>query len=507
MLVSAHLVILPIILPMLAALLQLLPWGAQPQRYRRAIGILASMLAVLLSIQLLIAVDQGPLVYALGNWQAPFGIVLVADKLSALMILLTNLLALPVLIYSCYGEDNLGSHFQALFQFQLLGIIGAFLTGDLFNLFVFFEVLLISSYALLMHGGGKLKLRATLHYVLLNLAGSAVFLISLGVLYGITGTLNMADMANKVALLTGDDATIARAGGMLLLVVFGLKAALLPLYFWLPQAYATTTGAVAALFAIMTKVGVYSIIRVFTLIFGVDAGAASLLGYDWLWWLGLATLGIGAIGVLGSRDLRAVIAYLVVISIGTMLTTFSMNSERAISAVMFYMLHSTLITGALFLLTDVVAEQRGKTASRIVKGRKMAQHGALGMMFFIAAIAVIGMPPFSGFIGKLFILEAARTGAQVALLWPLVLGSTFLMMIALSRAGSRMFWHTLDGKPGEVRHPTGQLTAITLLLATIVGLTIFANPVSSYTQAIANDLVHPSAYKNAVLGTGVSDVK
>lgn len=139
MLVSAHLVILPIILPMLAALLQLLPWGAQPQRYRRAIGILASMLAVLLSIQLLIAVDQGPLVYALGNWQAPFGIVLVADKLSALMILLTNLLALPVLIYSCYGEDNLGSHFQALFQFQLLGIIGAFLTGDLFNLFVFLK--------------------------------------------------------------------------------------------------------------------------------------------------------------------------------------------------------------------------------------------------------------------------------------------------------------------------------------------------------------------------------
>src|SRR5690606_24621661 len=201
------------------------------------------------------------------------------------------------------------------------------------------------SYALLMHGGGKQKLRATLHYVLLNLTGSAIFLIALGVIYGITGTLNMADLAVKVANLQADDAHIARVGGLLLLIVFALKAALLPLYFWLPQAYAMTTGTVAALFAIMTKVGIYAIIRVFTLIFGEDSGAAALLGYDWLWWLGLGTLAIGGIGVIGSRDLRLVIAYLVVISVGTMLTTFSMNSERSITAVMYYMLHSTFKIG------------------------------------------------------------------------------------------------------------------------------------------------------------------
>lgn len=495
-----HLVILPLLIPMLTALLQLLPWGENPQPFRRALGMLSCALLIITSVLLIQQSSAEPLVYALGSWQAPFGIVLVADGLSSLMVLLTSILAFPVLWFACYGEDNLGSHFQALFQFQLLGILGAFLTGDLFNLFVFFEILLISSYALLMHGGGKLKLRACLHYVLLNLTGSAVFLISLGVLYGITGTLNMADLAVKVANLSGDDASIARAGGLLLLIVFGLKAALLPLYFWLPQAYAMTTGTVAALFAIMTKVGIYAILRVFTLIFGDDGGAAALLGYEWLWWLGLGTLAIGAIGVLGSRDLRLIISYLVVISVGTMLTTFSMNSERSLTAVLYYMLHSTLITGALFLLVDVIAKQRGKTASRVVKGRRMAQHSVLAMMFFIAAIAIIGMPPFSGFIGKLFILEAARTGAQVALLWPLVLGSTFLIMIALSRAGSRMFWHTLDGKPGDISHPSGQLIAIGLLLLTIVGLTIFANSISQFIDGVAYNIMHPAAYIEAVLG-------
>ncbi|RUO46034.1 monovalent cation/H+ antiporter subunit D [Pseudidiomarina donghaiensis] len=497
---SQHLVILPLLIPMVTALLQLLPWGENPQRYRRALGMLSCTVLIVCATFLLTESASTPLVYALGSWQAPYGIVLVADGLSSLMVLLTAVLAFPVLWFACYGEDNLGSHFQALFQFQLLGIIGAFLTGDLFNLFVFFEVLLISSYALLMHGGGKLKLRATLHYVLLNLTGSAVFLISLGVLYGITGTLNMADLAIKIAALEGDNASIARAGGLLLLIVFALKAALLPLYFWLPQAYAMTTGTVAALFAIMTKVGIYAIIRVFTLLFGDDAGAAALLGYDWLWWLGLGTLAIGAIGVLGSRDLRLVISYLVVISVGTMLTVFSMNSERSISAVMYYMLHSTLITAALFLLVDVIAKQRGKTASRIIKGRRMAQHAALGIMFFIAAIAIIGMPPFSGFIGKLLILEAARTGAQVALLWPLVLGSTFLVMVALSRAGSRMFWHTFDGKPGDVTHPQSQLIPIGMLLAAIVGITVFADVINQFVERIAYDAMHPAAYIEAVLG-------
>lgn len=499
-----HLTITPILIPLFAALLQLLPWGDSPQKYRRGIGITSCVMLIAASLTLLLAVDTNGIdVYAVGSWQGPFGIVLVADRLAATMVLLTSLLALPVLIYACYGEDNLGSHFHALFQFLIVGVNGAFLTGDLFNLFVFFEVLLISSYALLMHGGGKFKLRATLHYVLLNLTGSALFLISLGVLYGTTGTLNMADMAIKVAALTGDEAILARAGGMLLLVVFGLKAALLPLYFWLPQAYAMTTGTVAALFAIMTKVGVYSILRVFTLVFGEGAGEASLLAYDWLWWLGLLTLLVGAIGVLGSRDLRMLIAYLVVISVGTMLTTMSIGNERAVTATMFYLLHSTFVTGALFLLADTIAAQRGKTSSRIISGRKLAQHSLLAVMFFVAAIAIIGMPPLSGFVGKLHILEAARVGQQAGLLWPVVLISTLVVMVAMARAGSKMFWHTLDGKAGDVRHSPGQLLAIGSLLFAAVMMTVFAHVVTDFSAAIANDLYNPQNYISRVLnGSG-----
>ena len=231
---------------MLAALLQLLPWGERPQYYRRIIGLVASSLTLIVAIMLVIAVQSEIIVYALGSWQAPFGIVLVADKLSALMVLLTAVLALPVLIYACHGEDNLGSHFQALFQFQVLGIMGAFLTGDLFNLFVFFEILLISSYALLMHGGGKARTHAGFHYVALNLLGSMLFLIALGVLYGTTGTLNMADMAAVIPTLDAGDVGLVKAGALLLLIVFGLKAAMLPLYFWLPRAYAAAPAPVAA---------------------------------------------------------------------------------------------------------------------------------------------------------------------------------------------------------------------------------------------------------------------
>lgn len=499
---SNHLITLPVLIPMLAALLQLLPWGERPHFFRRLIGISSSILTLFVAILLVVTVQSETVVYALGSWQAPFGIVLVADKLSALMVALTAALALPVLIYACYGEDTLGSHFQALFQFQILGIMGAFLTGDLFNLFVFFEILLISSYALLMHGGGKAKLRATLHYVVLNLTGSALFLISLGVLYGITGTLNMADMADKIAVLQGDDAAIARAGGMILFIVFALKSALLPLYFWLPQAYGNTTGPVAALFAIMTKVGIYAIVRVFTLIFGANAGEAAFLGYSWLWWLGLFTILMGALGVLGSRDMRQLVAYLVLVSVGTMLATLSLGHQDAVSALVFYLVHSTLVTGALFLLVDMIAEQRGKTASRIVKGRKMAQHNLLGGLFFLAAITVIGIPPLSGFISKLFILEAARTGAQVAWLWPSILGATFLMMIALSRAGSRMFWHTLDGKPNDVVHRPWQHASVILLLLSAVGLTVFAQSFANYGAAIAEQLASPQSYIEAVLQPG-----
>ena len=492
-----HLAILPILVPLFAALLQLLPWGDRPQPKRRAIGLLASILTLVLSIALLIQVNQDQMiVYALGNWSAPFGIVLMVDKLSALMMLITAILALPVLIYGCYAEDNLGSHFQALFQFQIMGIMGAFATGDIFNLFVFFEVLLISSYALLMHGGGKFRLRTTLHYVLLNLLGSALFLIGIGTLYGVTGTLNMADLATQIQQLPGDQAALAKAGGMMLLIVFGIKAAILPLHFWLPQAYSTTTGVVAALFAIMTKVGVY------TLIFGPEANELAFIAHDWLWVMGLITMLAGAIGILGARDLRLLVAYLVVISIGTLIATYSLNDIATTGAMLFYLIHSTFITGALFLLADLIAFERGKTASRIVSGKKMANHSTYSVMFLVAAIAIIGLPPLSGFVGKLFILESASPNGTNFWLWGAVLGATLIMLVSVTRAGSKMLWHTLSGKPNEQSAPLGKRAAVTMLLALSLAMTIFANPIRSYTTDVAEQLYDIQQYPSRVLTEG-----
>ena len=314
----SHWPILPILLPLFAgALLLILP---SHERLKRTLSLLATLALLPLSLYLLQLADDGQLrVYALGDWQPPFGIVLLLDRLSALLLLATAVLASAALLYALRGDDRLGPRFHALFQFQLLGINGAFLTGDLFNLFVFFEILLIASYALLLHGQGAQRVRAGLHYVVLNLTGSALFLIALGMVYGASGTLNMADLSLRVAQASGDQVPLLAAAGLLLLLVFALKAALLPLYFWLPRAYASASAPVAALFAIMTKVGIYAILRLATLMFGAGAGELAHLTQAWLWPLALATVALGAVGVLAARSLQMLLAYLVVVSAGTLL--------------------------------------------------------------------------------------------------------------------------------------------------------------------------------------------
>lgn len=330
-----HLIALPILLPLVGALGLLLAGKASDAAHRRvSVALTAALLVV--SLLLLKRAAGGELAfYALGNWQAPFGIVLMLDRLSALMLTLTAALALGCVLFACAGDDARGSNFHGLFQLQLVGLNGAFLTGDLFNLFVFFEILLLASYALLMHGGGKARVAAGLHYVILNVAGSALFIIALGVLYGATGTLNMADMARRIAVMSGDEAALVTAGALLLIVVFSLKAALLPLYFWLPRTYASAPAPVAALFAIMTKVGLYAILRVHSLIF-VDSPAEAAIT-AWLWWSGLATIVLAAVGVLAARDLRPLIAYLVLVSVGTLLAGTALGTPAATTALLYYL--------------------------------------------------------------------------------------------------------------------------------------------------------------------------
>lgn len=493
-----HLLVVPVLLPLLTGVLLILFTG-RSLALIRALSLISSLALVLVCVGLLVEASNGQIqIYALGNWAPPFGIVLVLDRLSALMLIVTSVLAALSLLYAIRNNDQPGDNLHGLVHFLLMGVNGAFLTGDLFNLFVFFEVLLLASYALLLHGGGGKRARAGLHYVVLNLAGSALFLIAVAALYGLTGTLNMADMAVKVAHVAPADAPLVATAGILLLLVFGLKAAIVPLYFWLPRAYASASAPVAALFTIMTKVGVYTIIRCYTLIFGEDAGPLANLAWPWLWPLALITLVLGALGVMAARQLRVQIAYLVVVSVGTLLAGVALNSEAALAATLYYLPHSTWACAALFLLADVIKKQRGFYSDRIVSGSTMPQSALIGSLFFIAAISVMGMPPLSGFIGKLLLLTAAGTTSNAVVLWFVVLGGSLVTMTALSRSGSTFFWRTEERVTVAEPVDPWALVAIAGLFAMSLLLVLGGAQVIAYTQALAQQLMTPELYIHAM---------
>ncbi len=378
----SHLAIAPILIPLCAGILLLL-FRYLPIQLRRGFALAVTLVQLLVASLLLIKVSDGTILsYALGNWSAPFGIVLVVDRLAAWMLLVTTLLAPFPLLHACRGTDTQGQHFHVLYQLQLMGLSGAFLTGDLFNLFVFFEVLLLASYGLILHGGGRRRTESSLHYVVLNLAGSSLFLIAVGTLYGLYGTLNMADLALKMATTPAENLGPARAAALLLFGVFALKAALVPLYLWLPRAYAHTSAPVAALFAIMTKVGAYSLLRTSTLMFGAQAGGLSWLYIPWLLPLALATLLLGLLGALAARDLREQAAYLVVASVGTLLTAFALPGSDALAAGLYYLPHSTFAAAALFLLAEAISQARGTQGDRFEPGSAMPGAAWLGGLFF-----------------------------------------------------------------------------------------------------------------------------
>lgn len=503
-----HLSILPILLPLFTGALLLLPPLSKTLKRQRVVTLLSMFVQVVAAFLLLEQVyNEGVNQYILGDWRPPFGIVLVADPLSTVMVALTAFLALGALSYSTGSYDRAGSYFYPLFMFQVMGINGAFLTGDAFNLFVFFEVLLIASYALLVHGGGKQKTQATVHYVVLNLAGSSIFLFGLGILYGTLGTLNIADMAQKVGQLDETTAIITKIGALMLLVVFGLKSAMLPLHFWLPKTYSSASAPVAAIFAVMTKVGIYSILRIHGVVFGDEAGELANVAQAWLWPLALLTVVIGTIGTLASPSLKLATANLVILSAGTLMVCAALQNEAATSAALYYMVHSTLVAGGMFLLADAVGRQRGKAEDRFVIAKRMETPVFLGIFFAAAAIAVIGMPPFSGFIGKVMILQAAQTTTEQLWVWPVVLLSSLGALIALSRAGTTLFWRHSSNKQTEdsPKMHFGEWFGIVLLLAASPLLAIFAGPFSEMTVEAAHFLHDPALSVDALLTSPLAE--
>ena len=491
-----HLPLLPVLVPLLAAVLQLASHRAGIGM-ARAIGLAAVALTLLLAAALVWATRDGTvLAVALGDWPAPFGIPFAADGLAATMVAVTAAVALPALLAATDGTDRLGRHFHPFFQFQLAGLNGAFLTGDLFNLFVFFEVLLIASYALLAHGGGAARSRAGLHYVVLNLAGSLLFLVGLGLLYGTLGTLNIADLAERVAALPAEAVPPARAAFALLLAVFAFKAALLPLGFWLPHAYGAATAPVAALFAVLTKVGIYAILRLSTAVFPAADWAAGLLA-PWLMPVALATIVAGTIGTLAARRLGVMAAHLLLLSTGMLAAAVAEGSPRMLAAMLYYLPHTTLVSAALFLLVGHIAGARGEATDRIVHAPRPAGWSAIGAAWLVLATAVTGLPPLSGFLGKVMLLSAAPATAMGAAMWVVLIFSGFAGALAMARAGSVIFWERPDLPPAAPALAPG--AALALALGFVPLLVLGAAPLSAHAQAVAEQIRARQAYAAAAL--------
>jgi multicomponent K+:H+ antiporter subunit D len=424
-------------------------------------------------------------------------------------------------------------YFHALFQLQLMGLYGAFFTADLFNLFVFFEVLLAASYGLLLHGGGVQRVRAGLHYIAINLMASLLFLIGVAVLYGVTGTLNMADIALKLPRVPDSDRGLLHAGAAILAVAFLAKAALWPLNFWLPPAYAAAGAPVAALFAILTKVGVYAILRLWTLCFPADAGASALFGGPALVWGGLATLAFGALGMLASQQAARLAGYSVIASSGTLIAAIGFGDAALSGGALFYLASSTLAGAALFLLVELLERARqGSTTAlpvdlgraglpdfAIVDGAAEPPPGAnldddeetlvgraipaalvfLGLAYIVCVLLVAGLPPLSGFIGKLAMLTALleQRTLPAALFFTTLILAGLLAATALLRIGVRHFWTPMDRAAPRLR--IVETLPIAALLAATLALVVHGERALVYTRLTAETLQHPALYVQAVM--------
>ena len=500
----AHLPILPVLIPLATAVLLLIVANAG-LAVARAISVASLiLLAAVGAVVLDVAGDGTIRVYRLGDWPAPYGIVLVLDRLSALMVALTSFLGMAVVLAALSGTDTRGRYFHAFLQFQMMGLNGAFLTGDLFNLFVFFEILLLASYGLLVHGGGVERARAGIAYVVLNLSGSALFLIALGLLYGFLGTLNMADFGVALQAVAPADQGVVAVMCMLLVTVFLLKAAVLPIGFWLPHVYTAATLPVAALFVIMTKVGIYALLRVTTIGLAAAPFTADLL-QPWLTWLALGTIALGCVGMFSATTFGVVIANLVIVSGGTLLLAVAEPTVTSIAAALYYLVQTSLVTGALFLLADALSRQRGDVADRFSDGPRLQSFTAIGLIYLIVGVAACGAPPLSGFLGKIMVMQAMSGSTHPVLVWTALILSGFAAALVLARAASVFFWE--PGAPGIADRPDvpyvparGLSMALVVMFGAVVAVSFAAAPVSGYARATAEQLLAREAYVPAVLG-------
>ena len=541
--VMPHLSIAPILLPLLTACV-LLFLSEHRLRTKTAVSLAAALLNLILAVLLFQWTARGDAqgtysVYLPSNWDVPFGIVLVLDRLSALMLLLVGVVGLMALLFAVARWHKAGAHFHPLFQIQLMGLNGAFLTGDLFNLFVFFEVMLAASYGLLLHGSGPARVKAGLHYLSVNLVASSLFLVGAAMIYGVVGTLNMADLAAKIPQVSALDRPLLHAGCAILGVAFLTKAAMWPLNFWLVPAYSSASAPSGAIFALLTKVGVYVLLRLSTLWFSPQAGESAGFGSAWLVWGGMATLAFGALGMLASQRPARLAGYAVIVSSGTLMAMIGLGRPEVTAAALYYLPTSTFAIAAFFLLTELMDRSRSADPGvqrrpedeedhlpfaladldlqpgsnldddeELLIGQPIpASIALLGLAFICCTLLVAGLPPLSGFVGKFAMLSALLStpetgGTLTAVTWTLlglVVLSGLFAMIALSRTGIRFFWAPV-GRKAPVLNSVEYLP-VAVLVGLCVFFTVRAEPLMRYARDTAQVLYQPQGYIDAVLNT------
>lgn len=494
---------LPIILHLLASLIMLLFW--KKHKIQRVISIIAGVFSIIISLLIIIDVlDVKISVLQVGGWQAPFGITLVADLLSAVMVLITSIVGTAVSVYSYSTIDKKREKFgfHPLVQFLLLGVNGAFLTGDLFNLYVWFEVLLISSFVLLTLGGKKQQLAAAIKYVTLNIIASTFFLAGTGIIYGLTGSLNMADVSVKIGQVTNTG--IVDMVSVFFIIAFGIKSAVFPLFFWLPASYHTPPISIAAIFAgLLTKVGVYSYIRVFTLIF---SGNTEFTGAIILFIAGF-TMFTGVLGAASQMDIRKILSFHIISQIGYMMMGIGLFSSLALAGAIFYIIHHIIVKTNLFLISGIINKLKG-TYDLTRLGGLYTAFPILGLIFLIPALSLAGIPPLSGFWAKFIVIKAGIDLESYIMVIVALLTGIFTIF-SMIKIWNEAFWKD-QVSDNQVEIKELSLLAKLSLFAPVLILALFTIIIGLYPEPFVNfafeaseQLLNPENYIQKVLGGGL----
>jgi multicomponent Na+:H+ antiporter subunit D len=495
--------ILPIVIPMLTGASTLLTHRLRG--LQRLVSLAGAAALLIAGLGLLARVlEAGVLAAQIGGWPAPYGITLVADLLSALLVMLAGLVGFVNLLYSLAAVDPAREHFgfHTLYHFLLMGVCGAFLTGDLFNLYVWFEVMLMASFVLMALGSERGQLEGAIKYVTLNLFASAVFLTTLGLLYGLAGTLNMADLAQKFATLTPESHALLTTLAVLLLVAFGIKAAIFPLFFWLPASYHTAPASVAAVFAgLLTKVGVYALLRVFTLLFVHRPDYTHTL----ILILAGLTMAVGMLGALVQTEFRRVLSFNLVGHIGFMLMGLGLFSVAGLAGAILYLMQDIVVKTNLFLVSGLVERLRGTQTLRQLGGLYHSAPG-LALLFLVPALSLAGIPPLAGFAAKLGLVQAGLAQSQYAVV-AVALAASLLTLVSMLQLWNEVFWKPVpDGTAPnpKVAPPAYDLRKLVLPLILLATITVLiglgAGPLYALALRSAEQLMAPAAYVQAVMG-------